>query len=189
MARQSYKRIYNMAYRLTGNRTDAEDLTQETFYRAYRSFDQYDGVRPFENWVLRIVTRLFLDLINSRRRRITAVSIDGHSKSGESELDVYFDRPDRTPTPEQKVMENTFSEDLQLALDKLSPKQRILVSLADIECMPYKDIAEIFETPIGTVRSRLHRAHKELRTTITKIRRDRQTSLIRNGRMFEPASS
>src|SRR5687768_10473305 len=73
---ESYRKVYNMAYRLAGNRADAEDLTQEAFYRAYRSFADYEGDRPFENWIFRIVTRLFLDLLRNRRRRIKAVSYD-----------------------------------------------------------------------------------------------------------------
>src|SRR5688572_32095795 len=66
---ETYRKVYNMAYRLVGNRPDAEDLTQEAFYRAYRSFGDYEGDRPFENWIFRIVTRLFLDLLRNRRRR------------------------------------------------------------------------------------------------------------------------
>src|SRR4051812_24216946 len=73
---ESYKKVYNMAYRLSGNRNDAEDLSQEAFYRAYRSFGDYEGDRPFENWIFRIVTRLFLDLLRNRRRRVKTVSYD-----------------------------------------------------------------------------------------------------------------
>ena len=70
------RKVYNMAFRLAGNRPDAEDLTQEAFFRAYRSFKDYEGDRPFENWIFRIVTRLYLDLLRNRRRRISAVSYD-----------------------------------------------------------------------------------------------------------------
>ena len=63
----TYRKVYNMAYRLSGNRSDAEDLTQEAYFRAYRSFHDFEGDRPFENWIFRIVTRLFLDLVRSRR--------------------------------------------------------------------------------------------------------------------------
>src|SRR5512140_1365905 len=72
----TYRKVYNMAYRLCGSRADAEDLTQEAYYRAYRSFQDYEGDRPFENWIYRIVTRLFLDLLRSRRRRVKVVSYD-----------------------------------------------------------------------------------------------------------------
>src|SRR6478609_8601577 len=73
---ETYKKVFNMAYRLSGSRSDAEDLTQEAFFRAYRSFHDYEGDRPFENWIFRIVTRLFLDLLRNRRRRVKSVSYD-----------------------------------------------------------------------------------------------------------------
>src|SRR5436189_4834389 len=76
LMQETYRKVYNMAFRLAGNRTDAEDLTQEAFYRAYRSFGDYEGDRPFENWIFRIVTRLFLDLLRNRRRRVKVVSYD-----------------------------------------------------------------------------------------------------------------
>jgi len=188
MARQSYKRVYNLAYRLTGSRPDAEDLTQETFCRAYRSFHQYDGVHPFQSWVLRIVTRLFLDLARTRRRRVHAVSYDAPLINGDWEIDDYFDTPDRAPDPEQKLMEGILSEEMQQALDQLTPQQRILVSLADIEGIPYNDIAEMIERPVGTVRSRLHRAHKQLRGALLKLRRDRQMAPNPSARRFELVS-
>lgn len=173
----SYRKVYNMAYRLAGNRADAEDLTQEAFYRAYRSFDDYEGDRPFENWIFRIVTRLFLDLLRNRRRRIRAVSYDnpiGHGAGADDNL--YFDMPDNSPSPEEQVMEGTFSEDLQRAMNSLSPEQRLLVTLADIEGVPYKDIADMLDKPVGTIRSRLHRTHKLIRSRLEQIRREGQPS-------------
>src|SRR6185436_4152842 len=90
----TYRKVYNMAFRLSGNRADAEDLTQEAYYRAYRSFDDYQGDKPFENWIFRIVSRLFLDLLRSRRRRIQAVSYDAPLPTGSLDDTVYFDMPD-----------------------------------------------------------------------------------------------
>ena len=72
---ETYKKVYNMAYRLSNSRADAEDLTQEAYFRAYRSFRDYEGDKPFENWIFRIVTRLFLDLLRSRRRRVRMCSV------------------------------------------------------------------------------------------------------------------
>ncbi|MBN9501234.1 MAG: hypothetical protein BGO01_05415 [Armatimonadetes bacterium 55-13] len=167
----SYKKVYNMAYRLSGNRTDAEDLTQEAFYRAYRSFRDYEGDRPFENWIFRIVTRLFLDLLRSRRRRVKAVSYDAPLHRDASEDNLYFDMADDKPTAEQELLSGALSEDLQMALDSLSPEQRTLVILADVEHVPYKDIAEMLDKPVGTIRSRLHRTHKLMRHRIEQARR------------------
>lgn len=168
---ETYKKVYNMAYRLAGNRSDAEDLTQDAFYRAYRSFNDFEGDRPFENWIFRIVTRLFLDLLRNRRRRIRAVSYDSPLPHGGDE-NLFFDMPDDAPNPEESMMEGSFSEELQKALNSLSPSQRLLVTLADIEGVPYKDIAEMLDKPVGTIRSRLHRTHKILRTRLEQIRRE-----------------
>ncbi|RYG48310.1 sigma-70 family RNA polymerase sigma factor [bacterium] len=182
---ESYRKVYNMAYRLAGNRTDAEDLTQEAFYRAYRSYSDYEGDRPFENWIFRIVTRLFLDLLRNRRRRVRAVSYDNPiGVGGGGEDNLYFDMPDHSPNPEQQMLEGTFSEDLQRAMNSLSPEQRLLVTLADIEGVPYKDIAEMLDKPVGTIRSRLHRTHKLIRSRLEQIRREGQPAPAK--RPFRP---
>ncbi|HTQ09424.1 MAG TPA: sigma-70 family RNA polymerase sigma factor [Fimbriimonadaceae bacterium] len=168
---ETYRKVYNMAFRLVGNRADAEDLTQEAFYRAYRSFGDYEGDRPFENWIFRIVTRLFLDLLRNRRRRVKAVSYDTPLQSAGGEENLYFDMADVKANPEQEVISETFSEDLQRALDSLSAEQRLLVTLADVEGVPYKEIAEMLGKPVGTIRSRLHRTHKQIRLRLEQIRR------------------
>jgi RNA polymerase sigma-70 factor (ECF subfamily) len=161
--RASYRKVYNMAFRLAGNRADAEDLTQDAFYRAYRSYKDYEGDRPFENWIFRIVTRLFLDLLRSRRRRVKTVSYDNPLNTKSAEDTLYFDVPDVAPDPEEILLNDSLSENLQLVLSSLSPEQRMLITLADVENLPYSEIAEILNRPVGTIRSRLHRTHKLLR--------------------------
>lgn len=168
---ETYKKVYNMAYRLTGSKTDAEDLVQEAFYRAYRSFRDYEGDRPFENWIFRIVTRLFLDLLRNRRRRVKVVSYDAPLQRDGGDDNLYFDMADSAPTAEQAMMNTSLSEEMQVALDSLSPEQRTLVILADVENVPYKDIAEMLNKPVGTIRSRLHRTHKLIRHRLEQARR------------------
>ncbi len=165
LMQKTHRKVFNMAYRLTGSRPDAEDLTQEAFFRAYRSFGDYEGDKPFDNWILRILTRLFLDMLRSRRRRVQSVSYDNPVGTGSDDT-AHFDLPDTASTPEQILMESNFSEPVQRAMNLLSPEQRLLVTLADIEELPYKDIAEIMNTPVGTIRSRLHRTHKLLRSKL-----------------------
>src|SRR5687767_2400968 len=176
----TYRKVYNMAYRLAGNRSDAEDLTQEAYYRAYRSFGDYEGDRPFENWIFRIVTRLFLDLLRNRRRRVKSVSYDTPLMSHGADDNLYFDMADERLNPEEEMLSGSFSEDLQKALSSLTPEQRLLVTLADIEGMPYKDIAEMMDKPVGTIRSRLHRTHKLIRTRLEQIRREAQPATGRS---------
>jgi RNA polymerase sigma-70 factor (ECF subfamily) len=183
----TYKKVYNMAFRLAGSRSDAEDLTQEAFYRAYRSFRDYEGDRPFENWIFRIVTRLFLDLLRTRRRRIKAVSYDTPLNTGGGDENLYFDMADEAPNPEERMLEGTFSEDLQKALNSLSPEQRLLVTLADIEGVPYKDIADMLDKPVGTIRSRLHRTHKLIRSRLEQIRREGQPSPMKRSMKLAPS--
>jgi RNA polymerase sigma-70 factor (ECF subfamily) len=170
LMQQSYKKVFNMAFRLAGNRPDAEDLTQEAFFRAYRSFADFEGDRPFENWIFRIVTRLFLDLLRSRNRRVKPVSFDTPLSRDVGDDNLYFDMADARPNPEQQTIESSLEEGLQKTLDSLTPEQRLLVTLADIEQIPYKEIAEILNKPVGTIRSRLHRTHKLIRARLENIR-------------------
>ncbi len=169
----TYRKVYNMAYRLTGNRTDAEDLTQEAYYRAFRSFEDFEGDRPFENWIFRIVTRLFLDLLRNRRRRVKSVSYDAPLQHG-TEDSLYFDTADERPNPEQSLLEGSYSEDLQRVLAGLTAEQRTLVTLADVEEMPYKEIAEMLGKPVVTIRSRLHRTNKLIRLRLEQVKQERQ---------------
>ncbi len=166
LMQRSYKKVFNLAYRLSGNRTDAEDLTQEAYFRAYRGFETYEGDRPFENWILRIVTRLFLDLNRARKRRVTTVSFDSPIRPDTADAEIQVQTPDNQPTPEEHLLLRTLDEDLANALRTLSADQRTLVLLADVEQLPYAEIAQIAGIPVGTVRSRLHRAHKKLRAAM-----------------------
>ncbi len=170
LMKQTYKKVFNMAYRLSGNRADAEDLAQEAYYRAYRSFKDFEGDKPFENWIFRIVTRLFLDLLRTKKRRVQAVSYDAPITKDGSDETIRFDVPDSKATPEDELVNQTFSEEVERALRALNPEQRLLVQLADIEQVPYNEIAQMFDKPVGTIRSRLHRAHKMMRDRIERCR-------------------
>jgi RNA polymerase sigma-70 factor (ECF subfamily) len=168
LMKRTYKKVYNMAYRLSGNAADAEDLTQEAFFRAFRSFDSYEGDKPFENWILRIVSRLFLDLLRHRRRRVSTVSYDAPLHKESAEEDLLFEKADSAPSPEDELLNHTLSEELEDTLRSLPAEQRLVVMLADVDDMPYQDIAEMLGAPIGTIRSRLHRTHKALRKKIVE---------------------
>jgi RNA polymerase sigma-70 factor (ECF subfamily) len=164
----TYRKVFNLAYRLSGNRQDAEDLTQEAFFRAYRSFQDFEGDKPFENWIFRIVTRLYLDLNRNRRRRIQAVSYDAPVRADGHDDAMQMDVADDAPDPEETMIRRAMSEPVEQALALLKPEQRTLVILADVKGMPYQDIADVLDVPVGTVRSRLHRAHKLLRQVLAE---------------------
>lgn len=173
----SYKKVFNLAYRLSGSRSDAEDLTQEAFYRAYRGFDAYQGDRPFENWIFRIVTRLFLDMKRRQSRRVQVMSYDAPLRPDGADDVVQFDTAGNGPTPESVLLEGHVSEDLEKSLSRLSEEQRKLVFMADVEQIPYTEIAAQLKTPVGTIRSRLHRAHKQLRAYLAELRNGSQAGL------------
>lgn len=170
---RSHKKVYNLAYRLSMNRQDAEDLTQEAFFRAYRNFNDYEGDRPFENWIFRIVTRLFLDLTRARKRRVQTMSFDAPRRSDYAEDMLMVETADDQPTAEDLLMSQSMSEELEEALALLKPEQRLLVILADVEQLPYAEIAKTLGIPVGTVRSRLHRIHRRLRQTLEKRQREK----------------
>lgn len=177
LMKRSYKKVYNLAYRLSGNASDAEDLTQEAYYRAFRSFDSYEGDKPFENWILRIVSRLFLDLLRHRRRRVQTVSYDAPLQKDGGEEDLFFEKSDENSNPENVFFRHSLGEELETALMSLPAEQRMVVVLADIEGMPYKEIAEMLGAPIGTIRSRLHRTHKSLRKKLEEWEKANPNSL------------
>jgi RNA polymerase sigma-70 factor (ECF subfamily) len=183
----TYRKVYNMAFRLSGNRTDAEDLTQEAFFRAYRSYKEYEGDRPFENWIFRIVTRLFLDLLRSRRRRVKTVSYDAPLLGSNGDDSIHFDVADGKATPEDQMLNMELNEDLQAVLSTLTAEQKMLIELADVQSVPYHEIAEMMGKPVGTIRSRLHRTHKLIKARLEKRFASKKPGMIIPGRLM-PAS-
>lgn len=169
LSKATYRKVYNMAFRLAGNRSDAEDLTQEAFFRAYRSFRDYEGDRPFENWIFRIVSRLFLDLLRTRRRRVNSVSLDAPLANGVGDDHLVLEMADERPDPEQHLLDRSINEQLQEVLATLSPEQRMLITLADIQNVPYQEIAELVGKPVGTIRSRLHRTRTLIRKRLQAL--------------------
>ncbi len=156
--RNTYKQAYNLAYRLTGNVADAEDLVQETYVRAFRFFHRYDTSLPFLNWLCRIMSNAHIDLIR-RKGRIKATSIDQIGQAGSQ----VYELPDFEAMPDRDILDQSFSEHVQEGLESITPEFRTAVLLADVEGLEYEDIAQAMNTSIGTVRSRIHRGRKQLR--------------------------
>ena len=165
-----HKQAYNIAYRMTGNHADAEDLTQEAFVRAFRFFGNYRRDWPFDNWLYKIMSNLFVDDLR-RRPKAHLQSLDQPldlSGSGE----VYLEIPDVGANPERMVMSHELDEHIQHALNGLPNDFRMTVVLADIEGMSYEEISIAMKCSLGTVRSRLHRGRKLLRAKIAAFERD-----------------
>jgi RNA polymerase sigma-70 factor (ECF subfamily) len=159
---RSQRRAYNLAYRLTGNASDAEDVTQDAFVRAWHNFDSYDASRSFEGWLFRIITNRVIDL-RRRQKRVPMYSLDApiHGDEDGQPLSHEFAAPDSDP--EQIVISPIMEERLQEALTALPSDYRTAILLCDVQQRSYQEIAETMGCAIGTVRSRIHRARVMLR--------------------------
>jgi len=155
--------IYRVAYRLAGNADDAEDLMQEAVTEAFRAFDRYQPGTYFDRWVYRIMHRTHIDWIRRRGRR-PEVSYDAPAGV---DGDPLITRLGDVHTDPQRLTEfQDLDGPIQAALDGLPPEFRSVVVLADIEGLSYDEIAAVVACPVGTVRSRLHRAREALRTAL-----------------------
>ena len=151
-------RVYRLAYRLTGNQHDAEDLTQEVFVRVFRSLSSYTP-GTFEGWLHRITTNLFLDGVRRKARiRFEALPEDAERLESRGQSG--------TANPAQVYDDTHFDPDVQAALDALPPDFRAAVVLCDLEGLTYEEIADVLGIKIGTVRSRIHRGRSQLRASL-----------------------
>ena len=149
-------RVYRLAYRLTGNQHDAEDLTQDVFMRVFRSLHSFTP-GTFEGWLHRITTNLFLDQARRKQRiRMDAMGEDAGQYPALGDLG----------DPERGYDHSNLDRDIQHALDALSPEYRAAVVLCDIEGLSYEEIAVTLSIKLGTVRSRIHRARAQLRLSL-----------------------
>ncbi|WIY83800.1 sigma-70 family RNA polymerase sigma factor [Propionimicrobium sp. PCR01-08-3] len=157
--------LYGAALRMTRNPTDAEDVVQETYTKAFSSFKQFTPGTNLKAWLYRILTNTYINSYRkSQRQPQTSGSADvedwqearaaSHSSSG-------------LPSAEREALDRMPDPAVNQALDSLSPDFREVVLLADVEGFSYKEIAEIMGTPIGTVMSRLNRARSQLRTKLS----------------------
>jgi RNA polymerase sigma-70 factor (ECF subfamily) len=159
LVRDHGARVYRLAYRLTGNPHDAEDLTQDVFVRVFRSLHRFQP-GTFEGWLHRITTNLFLD--GARRRQ--KIRFDGLGDGSAERL------PSNWPSPSEQLADADLDHDVAAALSALPPEFRAAVVLCDIEGLSYEEISEVLDIKIGTVRSRIHRGRAQLRTALAHRR-------------------
>jgi len=183
--------LYNTAYRMARNAEDAEDLVQETYLKAYRSYGQFTPGTNLKAWLFKILKNTF---INEYRKRQAAPAESDFADIEESfESQLAPDASGQMKNPEEEILESAFDQGVQRALDELPEDYRMAVLLADIEGFSYKEIAEILEIPVGTVMSRLYRGRKLLEAEMLRYARERgylrdgATPAKRRSRDDEPA--
>lgn len=159
IVRDHSARVYRLAYRLTGNPHDAEDLTQDVFIRVFRSLHRFQP-GTFEGWLHRITTNLFLD--SARRKQ--KIRFDGLAEGSAERL------PSLLPSPSEQLDDAGLDHDVAAALASLPPEFRAAVVLCDIEGLSYEEIAAVLDVKIGTIRSRIHRGRAQLRTALAHRR-------------------
>lgn len=157
------KRIYNLSYRYTNRRDDAEDLTQNILIRVYQNLRSYRSeAGSFQNWILRVARNLIIDHYRQARRF--------PKTGGSEELEAMNIQDVRIPNPQRAAEQSEASRFLQNGLEALSPELKEAIILRDLEGISYQDIAELLGVPEGTVKSRINRGRIELAKLLMKRR-------------------
>jgi RNA polymerase sigma-70 factor, ECF subfamily len=157
------KRIYNLSYRYTNRKDEAEDLAQEILIRVYQNLKSYRAESgSFQNWIMRVARNLIIDHYRQVRRF--------PQTGGSEELETMNIRDDKIPNPQRAAEQMEASQFLQGGLQALSPELKEAIVLRDLEGMPYGDMAELLNVPEGTVKSRINRGRVELAKLLMKRR-------------------
>lgn len=160
--------LYGAAYRLTRNPRDAEDLVQDALLRAYRFWDSFQQDSNCKAWLLRIVTNTFINEYQRKKRSREVLDAATAEQEATDGVLVHSTAGDKM-SPDKAMLSNSVSDDVQRALDQLPDDFRTAVILCDMQGLSYKEIAEIMETPVGTVMSRLFRGRKLLAAALKEF--------------------
>jgi RNA polymerase sigma-70 factor (ECF subfamily) len=169
--------LYNTALRMTRSPEDAEDLVQETYFKAYKYYDKFTEGTNLKAWLFRILKNTFIN--NYRKRQLEPLQNPFDDIEDAFESHISPEGRSRILNPEDAALENVLDEDVQAALEALPEDYRMVVLLADLEDFSYQEIAEILEIPVGTVMSRLYRARRKLESEMLRYARDH--GYIRSG--------
>jgi RNA polymerase sigma-70 factor (ECF subfamily) len=169
--------LYNTAYRMTRSAEDAEDLVQETYFKAFKYYDKFEEGTNLKAWLFKILKNTFIN--NYRKKKLEPRSVDFAEIEDSFERIVRRDASEQPADPESEYFNGVLDDDVKKALDLLPYDYRMVVILADLEDFSYKEIAEILDCPVGTVMSRLYRGRKLLEKALLKYAR--QHGYIRGG--------
>ncbi len=161
------KSVYYMLLKMVKNPDDAEDLTQEAFAKAFNSIEKFDSTFAFSTWLFRIATNNCIDFI--RKKRVLTVSLD-QPIDGDDGSSMRFDVRDDNLDPNDSMLKNQRKRYLEMAIDKLPEKYRILVDLRYFQELSYEEVATELDIPLGTVKAQLFRARELLNNELKNIK-------------------
>ena len=172
-AMQFAPQLFSTAMRMTRNKSDAEDLVQETFIKAWRSFHTFQTGTNLRAWLYRIMTNTFINKYNSKLRKPTETELDEVE-----ELYLYkrlgsIDQSKLSSSAEDQMLELFTDDEVKNALEELPETFRLPVLLSDVDGFSYKEIAEMLDIPLGTVMSRLHRGRKLMQKMLYEYAKER----------------
>ena len=172
-AMQYAPQLFSTALRMTRNRSDAEDLVQETYIKGWRSFHTFQEGTNLRAWLFRIMTNTYINKYNAQKRKGTEVELDDIE-----ELFLYkrlgsIDQSQLSSSAEDQMLELFTDDEVKSAIESLPEDFRIPVLLSDVDGFSYKEISEMLEIPMGTVMSRLHRGRKAMQKMLYEYARER----------------
>lgn len=162
--------VFSIVYRMVQDRELAEDLTQESFVRAFDALESYDPSYKFSSWLFKIAHNLTIDHL--RRKDLDTVSIHGapDATTAERQEATAVTLESREERPDERLDSSMLGGEIEAAIVDLRPAYREAILLRHVEGRAYDEIAEIMELPLGTVKTYIHRARKELQTTLAHLR-------------------
>lgn len=163
LVRRHQRRVFNLCYRIIGNRDEAEDVAQEVFITVFKAIKNFRGDSTFSTWVHRVTTNHCKNRLKylKRRRYFQTTSIDETQDTGEGEQKREY-ASDEFYTPEEDLERSEVGAEIEGAIAQLDEDYRIVIVMRDVQGMSYQEIADVLELKEGTVKSRIHRARLEL---------------------------
>ncbi len=163
LLRPHLKHLYRVAYRFTGNAPDAEDLIQDLVVKVYQRPDDINGVERLRPWLTRVMYRMFIDNRRRYSRSPIHLAVDNSLPGEEDSGPLHDTLPTSDPGPAEELEQDHKSRALREAMERLSDDHRVVIMLHDVEGYTLEEIAKVLECPIGTLKSRIHRARARLR--------------------------
>lgn len=165
--------LFSTAVRMTRNRSDAEDLVQETYLKAWRAFDSYQDGTNLRAWLFRIMTNTYINKYNAAQRRPSETELDEVEELFLFRRLGSFDTSSMSASAEDQMMEMFTDDEVKNAIEELPETYRMPLLLSDVDGFSYKEIAEMLDIPIGTVMSRLHRGRKSMQKRLYDFAKER----------------